>query len=161
MGIYTIEGRQIFIGGLPDVIDGQTVRIPIIIMPKCLSFSDTVPSYIYTKYPGLYLNARALSELRSMRSARSKRRPITMADDGRGDLKAQRPASLFARVGLASRAHTHEVLWMTGLSATGESDVLAPLIANAYVALHVADPGPTGASEVTGGYLFASGADCF
>ena len=40
---------------------------------------------------------------------------------------------------------------MTGLSAAGEADVLAPLIANAYVSLHTADPGPTGASEVTGG----------
>jgi hypothetical protein len=50
---------------------------------------------------------------------------------------------------------------MTGLSATGESDVLAPLIANAYVSLHVADPGPTGASEVTGGAYLRQGPIAF
>jgi hypothetical protein len=40
---------------------------------------------------------------------------------------------------------------MTGLSSTGEADVLAPLTTNAYVSLHTADPGNTGANEVVGG----------
>ena len=53
-GIYTIEGRQIFIGGLPNDIEGQTVRIDY--YQEVPVFSDTTPSYIYTKYPGLYLN---------------------------------------------------------------------------------------------------------
>jgi hypothetical protein len=39
---------------------------------------------------------------------------------------------------------------MTGLSPAGETAVLAPLTANAYVSLHTADPGTTGASEVSG-----------
>ena len=54
VGIYTIEGRQIFIGGLPDATEGQTVRIDY--YQEVPVFSDTTPSYIYTKYPGLYLN---------------------------------------------------------------------------------------------------------
>ena len=53
-GIYTIEGRQIFIGGLPDTIDGQTLRIDY--YAEVPVFSDTNPSWVYTKYPGLYLN---------------------------------------------------------------------------------------------------------
>ena len=40
---------------------------------------------------------------------------------------------------------------MAGLSSAGETAVLAPLTASAFVSLHTADPGPTGASEVTGG----------
>ena len=40
---------------------------------------------------------------------------------------------------------------MTGLSSSGEAAVLAPLTTTAYVSLHTADPGNTGASEVTGG----------
>jgi hypothetical protein len=44
---------------------------------------------------------------------------------------------------------------MSGLSAYGEAAVLAPLITNAYVSLHTADPGNTGASEVTGDPAYA------
>ena len=40
---------------------------------------------------------------------------------------------------------------MTGLSSSGEAAVLTPLATTAYVSLHTADPGNTGASEVTGG----------
>ena len=39
---------------------------------------------------------------------------------------------------------------MTGLSSAGEAAVLTPLITNAYVSLHTADPGDAGASEVSG-----------
>ena len=39
---------------------------------------------------------------------------------------------------------------MTGLSSTGEAAVLTPLTTTAYVSLHTADPGNTGASEVSG-----------
>ena len=53
-GIYTIEGRQIFIGGLPDTTDGQTLRIDY--YAEVPVFSDANPSWVYTKYPGLYLN---------------------------------------------------------------------------------------------------------
>ena len=40
---------------------------------------------------------------------------------------------------------------MSGLSSAGESAVLAPLVATAFVSLHTGDPGPTGVNEVTGG----------
>ena len=40
---------------------------------------------------------------------------------------------------------------MTGLSAAGETAVLAPLTAVAYVSLHTADPGNAGGSEISGG----------
>ena len=39
---------------------------------------------------------------------------------------------------------------MTGLSSSGEGAVLTPLTTVAYVSLHTADPGNTGASEVSG-----------
>lgn len=50
---YTIEGRQIFIGGPPDTTEGQTVRIDY--YGEVPVFSDTVLSWVYTKYPALYL----------------------------------------------------------------------------------------------------------
>lgn len=40
---------------------------------------------------------------------------------------------------------------MVGLSPAGEAAILAPLVANAFVSLHTADPGTAGASEVAGG----------
>ena len=52
-GFYTLQGRQIFIGGPPDTIDGQTVKITY--YGEVPVFSDTQPSWIYTKYPSLYL----------------------------------------------------------------------------------------------------------
>jgi hypothetical protein len=39
---------------------------------------------------------------------------------------------------------------MAGLSSGGETAVLTPLTTTAYVSLHTADPGNTGASEVSG-----------
>ena len=49
--------------------------------------------------------------------------------------------------GIRSHAHGGE---MTGLSSAGEAAVLTPLTTTAYVSLHTADPGNTGASEVSG-----------
>jgi hypothetical protein len=51
-GIYTIEGRQIFIGGPPDNVNGQVVRLDY--YQEVPVFSDTNPSWVYTKYPSLY-----------------------------------------------------------------------------------------------------------
>ncbi|HEX5211629.1 MAG TPA: hypothetical protein VFW22_07840 [Pseudolabrys sp.] len=39
---------------------------------------------------------------------------------------------------------------MSGLSSQGEAAVLAAIAATAYVSLHTADPGDTGANEVSG-----------
>lgn len=54
-GKYTIEGRQIIIGGPPDTVNGRTVRIDY--YGEVPVFADTTPSWVYTKYPSLYLYA--------------------------------------------------------------------------------------------------------
>ena len=54
-GFYTIQGRQIFVGGAPDTINGQTLKITY--YGEVPVFSDTIPSWVYTKYPSLYLSA--------------------------------------------------------------------------------------------------------
>jgi hypothetical protein len=40
---------------------------------------------------------------------------------------------------------------MVGLSSKGETAILTPLTTTAYVSLHTADPGDTGANELSGG----------
>ena len=52
-GYYTLQGRQIYIGGPPDTVDGQTIKITY--YGEVPVFSDTTPSWVYTKYPSLYL----------------------------------------------------------------------------------------------------------
>ena len=55
MASYTIQGRQIFIGGAPDAINGQTVRITY--YGEVPVFADDQDSWVYTKFPSLYLSA--------------------------------------------------------------------------------------------------------
>lgn len=50
---------------------------------------------------------------------------------------------------------------MVGLSPYGEGQVLTPLTTTAYVSLHTADPGTTGASEVSGGAYARQGPTTF
>ena len=52
-GFYTIQGRQLFIGGTPDAVNGQTVIITY--YGEVPVFTDDNPSWVYTKYPSLYL----------------------------------------------------------------------------------------------------------
>lgn len=54
-GFYTIEGRQLFVGGTPDNVNGQTVRMTY--YGEVPVFSDDQDSWVYTKYPNLYLSA--------------------------------------------------------------------------------------------------------
>ena len=49
---YTIVGRQLFLGGPPDTVNGQKVRISY--YGEVPVFSDTVPSWVYSHYPSLY-----------------------------------------------------------------------------------------------------------
>ena len=51
-GKYTLEGRQIFIGGPPDTVNGQVVRLDY--YGQVPVFSDTTPSWVYTKFQSLY-----------------------------------------------------------------------------------------------------------
>ena len=55
---YTIEGRQIFFGGAPDAVEG--VKFQVFYFAEVPVFSDSVPSWIYTKYPSLYLSTTLL-----------------------------------------------------------------------------------------------------
>ena len=54
-GFYTIQGRQLFIGGAPDTVNGQAALITY--YGEVPVFSDTTPSWVYSKYPSLYLSA--------------------------------------------------------------------------------------------------------
>ena len=54
-GFYTIEGREIIVGGHPDTTNGQTVKITY--YGEVPVFSDAQNSWVYTKYPSLYLSA--------------------------------------------------------------------------------------------------------
>lgn len=57
-GFYTIQGRQIFIGGTPDTVNGQTIKMTY--YGEIPVFSDTQPSWVYTKFPSLYLSAATM-----------------------------------------------------------------------------------------------------
>jgi hypothetical protein len=52
---YTLEGRTIFFGGTPDETDGVDYRIAY--FAEVPVFADTTPSWLYAKYPSLYLYA--------------------------------------------------------------------------------------------------------
>jgi hypothetical protein len=52
---YTVEGRTIFFGGTPDETEGKAFQLYY--FAEVPIFSDTQPSWIYTKYPSLYLSA--------------------------------------------------------------------------------------------------------
>jgi hypothetical protein len=54
-GFYTIQGRQIFVGGAPHTVDGQTLKITY--YGEVPVFSDDQDSWVFTKYPNLYLSA--------------------------------------------------------------------------------------------------------
>jgi hypothetical protein len=55
---YTVEGRTLFFGGTPDAIEG--VQFQLSYYAQVPVFSDTVDSWVYTKYPNLYLSAAML-----------------------------------------------------------------------------------------------------
>lgn len=52
---YTLVGTQIYFGGSPDPVDGTEFRL--VYYGEVPVFSDTQPSWVYTKYPNLYLSA--------------------------------------------------------------------------------------------------------
>jgi hypothetical protein len=52
---YTLEGRTIFFGGTPDAIEG--VQFQIYYFGEVPVFADDCDSWVYTKYPNLYLSA--------------------------------------------------------------------------------------------------------
>jgi len=52
---YTLDGRTMFFGGTPDPVDGTAYQI--VYYGEVPVFSDATPSWVYTKYPQLYLFA--------------------------------------------------------------------------------------------------------
>jgi hypothetical protein len=56
---YTIEGREITFGGAPDATEGNDYKISY--YGEVPVFSDEIPSWIYTKYPSLYLSAAMMN----------------------------------------------------------------------------------------------------
>jgi hypothetical protein len=54
-GYYTIEGRQIFLGGTVDSTEGTELQIAY--YGEVPTLSDAQQSWVYTKYPSLYLHA--------------------------------------------------------------------------------------------------------
>jgi hypothetical protein len=52
---YTIEGRTMYFGGTPVPVDGTEYKIAY--YGEVPVFSDANPSWLYTKYPSLYLQA--------------------------------------------------------------------------------------------------------
>jgi hypothetical protein len=54
-GFYTIEGRTLYFGGTPDAING--IQYKIAYYGEVPVFADNQPSWIYTKYPTMYLFA--------------------------------------------------------------------------------------------------------
>ena len=52
---YTIIGTQIYFGGSPNPTDGTVYKI--VYYGEVPTFSDTQDSWVYTKYPSLYLSA--------------------------------------------------------------------------------------------------------
>ena len=57
-GFYTIQGRQIFVGGTPDTVNGQTLKLTY--YGEVPVFSDDNPSWVYTKYPALFLETATM-----------------------------------------------------------------------------------------------------
>ena len=55
VGFYTIQGRQIFVGGPPDTVNGQVLKLTY--YGEVPVFSDDNPSWVHTKYPALFLEA--------------------------------------------------------------------------------------------------------
>jgi hypothetical protein len=59
LGYYTIEGRQIFVGGTPDNVNGTIVRIDY--YGEVPVFADDTPSWIYNKHQSLYRYAALIN----------------------------------------------------------------------------------------------------
>jgi hypothetical protein len=54
-GSYTIEGRTIYFGGVPDELEGTLYQMNY--YQEVPVFSDTVNSWVNDKYPAMYLSA--------------------------------------------------------------------------------------------------------
>ena len=106
-GFYTIQGARSWVGGSPDTINGQIVKLTY--YGEVPVFSDATPSWVYSKYPALFLEGGD-DVLVPACGGRGQGRGREAA--GRGhDHEAERAARPRAR---AARGHTHSntELWL-------------------------------------------------
>src|SRR4029077_1603911 len=52
---YSLVGRTMFFGGTPDPVDGTQYKLAY--YGEVPTFADDTPSWVYSKYPSLYLFA--------------------------------------------------------------------------------------------------------
>jgi hypothetical protein len=86
-GYYTIQGRQIFFGGPPDTINGTTFKIAY--YGEVPVFADDVDSWVYTKYPNLYLFCALMhADLHAVGEEQNAANLKSLAEDMIGKLNA-------------------------------------------------------------------------
>ncbi|HEX5211628.1 MAG TPA: hypothetical protein VFW22_07835 [Pseudolabrys sp.] len=86
-GYYTIQGRQIFFGGPPDTVDGITYKIAY--YGEVPVFADDVPSWVYAKYPNLYLFCALMhADLHAVGEEQNAANLKSLAEDMIGKLNA-------------------------------------------------------------------------
>lgn len=77
---YTLVGPTMYFGGTPDPVDGTEYKLAY--YGEVPVFSDTQPSWIYTKYPDLYLNAALMhSKLHAVGEEQSAANSKQLAED--------------------------------------------------------------------------------
>jgi hypothetical protein len=88
VGFYTIEGREIFFGGYPDTIEGQSFRLTY--YGDVPVFADDTDSWIYTKYPSLYLaNALFHARMHAVGEEQAAALSKQLTEDGIAKLNAE------------------------------------------------------------------------
>lgn len=85
---YTLQGRQIYFGGYPDDVDGRQVKITY--YGEVPLFSDAQSSWVYTKYPNLYLFAALMhADLHAVGEEQTAANCKSLAEDMIGKLNAE------------------------------------------------------------------------
>ena len=107
---YTLVGTQIYFGGTPDPVDGTLYKLAY--YGEVPVFSDTQTSWIYTKYPQLYLFA-ALMHAGVARRGRGAVLGQHEAARRGHDPEAQRRSPRREGLRLARHQTTPQELWMT------------------------------------------------
>ena len=86
-GKYTLEGRVITFGGPPDLVNG--VNFQLVYFSEVPIFADIQQSYIYTKYPSLYLYSSLIfADLHAVGEEQNAANMKSLADDIIGKLNA-------------------------------------------------------------------------
>lgn len=86
-GYYTIQGRQVYFGGTPDTINGIAYKMAY--FGEVPVFSPTQDSWIYTKYPSMYLWATLMhADLHAIGEEPNAANMKTLAEDAINKLNA-------------------------------------------------------------------------